>query len=368
MNIQRTLVLLVAAAALAAPALSQQTELSLFTAVTQERDPAKKLALLTEWTAKFPKSTYARERNLHYLSVYSQLETAAILPSASPEALTLGERAANVIATRADELFSPEMLPESVSTANRTLAKTEALRQAFFTTGLIAVNRKDFARAETAWRSLAAISPEDGSVALRLGTSIVSQRNPGRYPEAIYYLARAASQMQPGTDRDAATQYLRTVYRTWHGDLSELDETIAAAVVSKTLPVDWKIPSAAEVANVREIERKAWEDTHPELAFWRKLRIRLGEPDAMEYFAAELKDAMLPRLKGAITATPAAKEVVLAMDGEKPEVTLRLDAAAKQKLIPGTVVAFVGSPQTLRLKPYMLVIDVKATDLELTTP
>jgi hypothetical protein len=205
-------------------------------------------------------------------------------------------------------------------------------------------------------------------VALRLGTSIVSQRNPGRYPEAIYYLARAASQMQPGTDRDAATQYLRTVYRTWHGDLSELDETIAAAVVSKTLPVDWKIPSAAEVANVREIERKAWEDTHPELAFWRKLRIRLGEPDAMEYFAAELKDAMLPRLKGAITATPAAKEVVLAMDGEKPEVTLRLDAAAKQKLIPGTVVAFVGIPQTLRLKPYMLVIDVKATDLELTTP
>jgi hypothetical protein len=174
--------------------------------------------------------------------------------------------------------------------------------------------------------------------------------------------------MQPGTDRDAATQYLRTVYRTWHGDLSELDETIAAAVVSKTLPVDWKIPSAAEVANVREIERKAWEDTHPELAFWRKLRIRLGEPDAMEYFAAELKDAMLPRLKGAITATPAAKEVVLAMDGEKPEVTLRLDAAAKQKLIPGTVVAFVGIPQTLRLKPYMLVIDVKATDLELTTP
>src|SRR5258708_5802796 len=138
------------------------------------------------------------------------------------------------------------------------------------------------------------MTAEDGILLLRVGTSIVNRKDPDRYPEAIYYLAKAVSRMAASADRESADQYLRKVYVSWHGDLSELEVTMAAAAVAKTLPADWTIPSAAEVAKLEIEVHDAWVKSHPELALWRDLRIRLAAPDAMEYFAAGLKDAQMP--------------------------------------------------------------------------
>ena len=368
MKLRRTLLLTAISALAAAPAIPQNqpgpAEREVFSAAAQEADPAKKLSLLSQWSEQFPDSAFARERNLHYLSCYSQLEAAAVAPGAADPALTLGERAATVMVTRAEDLFAVAMRPDAVSAANWITARAEALRQAHFVLAQLASNRRNYSRAEAEFRLLLPLDAEDGAVALRLGTSIVSQKLPQRYPEAIYYLARAMGQMKPGADRDALDQYLRRVYTSWHGDLTEFDVTVAAATVAKKLPADWSIPGAAEVAIQLELAAKAWEESHPELALWRKLRIQLTGPAAAEYFTTVLKDAQLPQLKGTVTST-AAKEVVLAMDGANPEVTLRLDGILRERPSPGAVIAFSGIPLSFRQEPYMLVFEVKVADLKL---
>src|SRR5437899_4013394 len=154
MMLQRTLLLAATALLLAAPAHPQQTERDVFNTAAGETDPVKKLTLLTSWTERFPVSVFSRERNLHYLSCYSQLEAAAVAPGAAPEKLTLGERAATVMITRTDELFATAMRPETVTGANWAAARTEALRQAHSVLAALASNRKDFARAESEYRAL----------------------------------------------------------------------------------------------------------------------------------------------------------------------------------------------------------------------
>ena len=71
-----------------------------------------------------------------------------------------------------------------------------------------------------------------------------------------------------------------------------------------------------------------------------------------------MKGAEIPRLKGKVTAQPAAK--TLAMDDPAiPDAPLRLDTALKGQTAAGTVLDFSGVPLSFAKTPFMMIFSVE---------
>src|SRR5215831_10797976 len=107
-----------------------QKETEIFRSVADEKDPAKKLALLVTWSDAYPESQFRRERNLHYVASYSALEAKAVSPGAPAESVTQGERAAQAMVEKSPSLFAPAMAPDNIKPEDWEIARQEALRQA----------------------------------------------------------------------------------------------------------------------------------------------------------------------------------------------------------------------------------------------
>jgi tetratricopeptide (TPR) repeat protein len=372
----RTLCVIACAILIAAPGKPQQSnqkkvkdqvEADLYNAVAREKDPLQKLSLLDNWSLKYPDTEFRQERNLHYVSSYTNLEARAVAPNAPPEILTGGEKAARTVLSTSDSLFAPEMAPGSVKPDDWAIAREEAIRQAHTVLATLASNRKDYSQAEAEFGKLLELTPDDARAAYRLGVSIVGQKQPGRYPVAIFYLARAVGFFK-GPESSAAEQYLEKVYVTHHGDLSGLEEVKLAASKTWAPPPDWHIKSAGEIDEEKAASERAFAQAHPELVTWRIIREKLLAADGADYFAANLKDVEVPNLKGTVLSQPGVKELVLAVDGLKPDATLKLDVALKIRLEPGTVIGFSGVPLTWANDPYVLTLQTAAKSVAVLTP
>ena len=70
------------------------TDAGHFGAVARENYPAKKLALLDQWTAEYPQTAFPQQRNLQYISGYSKLVSSATGSNASAGTITGGQTAA----------------------------------------------------------------------------------------------------------------------------------------------------------------------------------------------------------------------------------------------------------------------------------
>jgi len=80
-----------------------------------------------------------------------------------------------------------------------------------------------------------------------------------------------------------------------------------------------------------------------------------------QYFEKDLKDAALPKLTGKLLSrSPALRPttLVLAMDGDVQEVTLKLRVPLIDEAEPGMVVEFEGVPKEFTASPFMLTMDV----------
>ncbi|MDQ1469983.1 MAG: hypothetical protein QOJ99_1463 [Bryobacterales bacterium] len=373
--LNRTLCVIASAILIAAPGKPQQPnqkkvkdqiEADLFNAVAREKDPLQKLSLLDSWSMKYPDTEFRQERNLHYVSSYTTLETRAVTPNAPPEVLKEGEKAARTVLDKSDSLFAPEMAPGSVKADDWAIARQEAIRQAHTVLATLASNRKDYSQAEAEFGKLLESTPDDGGAAYRLGVSITGQKQPARYPVAIFYLARAVTLLK-GADSNAAEQYLEKVYMTHHGDLSGLDEVKLTASKTWAPPPEWHIKSAAEIDEEKAGSERAFAQAHPELVTWRAIREKLLVVDGPDYFAANLKDAEIANLKGTVLSQPGPKELVLAVDGLKPDAILKLDVALKTRLQPGTVIGFSGVPLSWAKDPYVLTLQTASKNVTVLT-
>src|SRR5581483_11905614 len=119
--------------------------------------------------------------------------------------------------------------------------------------GADAEQKKDYVAAEQAYTKALQQYPDSADIAYRLGSSLISQKNPDKFPQAIYEIARAVA-MDPakgGLPAQTRTQvdgYLTRIYTQYHGaDEQGLKDLKQLALSSPTPPAGWKLKTAQEI-------------------------------------------------------------------------------------------------------------------------
>ena len=377
--------------------VKDQGEYDLYNSVVKETDPAKKLQYLNQWVEKYPETDY-QEEQLRFYSDLSQpakvmemgpkvlakdpknlaalsLITANVrqLPNATPDQLELGQKAAQTLLDNLDSLKPANVADDAWKQARpgiETLAKGTVM-WIVMKPGTDAVQKKDYAAAEQAFTKALQQYPDSADVAYQLGSALVSQRNPDKFPQAIYEIARAVA-MDPakgGLPAQTRTQvdgYLNRIYTQYHGaDDEGLKQLKELALKSPTPPAGFAIKTSAQIAAEKEEEFKT---KNPQLALWMGIKKLLSDTGGEQYFEASVKNADVPKLKGTVVdAKPAcrSKELTVAIsDATHAEVTLKLDMALTGKPKTGTEIQFKGVPSAFTKDPFMLTMDTEKANLE----
>jgi hypothetical protein len=227
--------------------------------------------------------------------------------------------------------------------------------------GIVALNRKDNAKAEQSFISSLKVKAEDAQLNSLLGNVILAQKDPDKQSAALFHYARAASYTGQGALPDQTRSQLDTffvnAYNRLHGEDPEGLQELRTLAKSQPLPPDgFKILSADEVKLAKD---QKLQQENPQRYFWVRLKEALSAANGMEYFNGGMKEALVPNkdqapLKGVVISSTK-KNVVLALaDDTTPEVTLVMDTAMKEELAAGTVVEFWGVAEKLTQEPFML--------------
>jgi len=233
-----------------------------------------------------------------------------------------------------------------------------------------AEDKKDYPAAEVAYTKLAQQFPDNWQYAYKLGTVLVSEKNPDKYPLAIYEIARSLELSgMPAQNRSQVEPYLVKIYTSYHGaDEEDLKKLRALARTGALPPPDWKLKTAAEIATE---QANAFAEKYPQLTLWLGVKAKLVETNGETYFESSLKNTAVPKLKGVlVSGNPAcrSKELLVAVpppDAKAPfppEITLKLDMPLKGKPQAGTEIQFQGVPSAFTRDPFMLTMDIQEAD------
>lgn len=377
--------------------VKDQGEYDLFNSYTKETDPAKKLQYLNQWVEKYPESDYQEEQLRFYSDLNQPLKvldlggkilakdpknfaalsliTANVrnLPNATPDQLALGQKAAQTLIDNLDSLKPAAVSEDAWKQAKPGVEKLgkDTLLYITMKPGADAEQKKDYTTAEQAYTKALQQYPDSADIAYRLGSVLVSQRNPDKFPQAIYEIARAVA-MDPakgGLPQQTRTQveaYLDKIYTQYHGaDDAGLKQLKTLALMSPLPPAGFKIETVQEIA-ARKAEQ--FKKDNPQLALWMGIKGQLSDTNGDQYFESEVKNADIPKLKGTLVdAKPAcrSKELTVALsDATHAEVTLKLDMALTGKPKTGTEIQFKGVPSAFVKDPFMLTMDTERASLE----
>lgn len=374
----------------------------------------KALPDLDTWKQKYPESDYKDDRDVFYLQAYAGAKqpakaldaagpllnkdldtvfsdpktgpqevvkilftsTVAVqqIPNPTPEELAIGDKAAR-------RLLDYNRKPEGVSDADWAKARDQlqvaakgALLFVAMKPGLDAIQKKDYATAESVFSKALQQYPDNGQLAYQLGVALLGQQttDPSKVPAGIYEIARAVSLDPAKSGLDATTRtsveaYLKKIYTAFHGSEEGLDQLKQQALASPMPPSAFQIKTGAQLAQEKQA---AFENSNPELALWSKVRAALADVNGEQYFETSVKDADLPQLLGKVVeAKPAchSKELVVAVPvpggSSKPEITLKLDAPLTGKPDLDTEFRWHGVPKTFTKDPFMLTMEVEKANL-----
>ncbi len=395
-------------------------EYDLVQSIDAATDPNKKLALLDQWTAKYPNTDFKTDRLLRYLDTYKalnqpqkMLDTAqqmlAVDPGnlqalywinlltvsmndKTPAKLDLGQTSGNELLAAADAYFAPEKKPANNSDADWAKAKASVQTIAHRTLGWVAMQRglaidmktatadqkaaavKDYEEAEKQFEQVLQLNPADGEVSAWLGTEILNQviyaQKVDRQSDALYEFARAAAYDGPGAlppdQRKRMLDYLTKSYATYHGDDPQgLQALLAQAKTSALPPPGFKILSSDEVQQAKQEELQK---TNPALAMWMTIKTALTAPDGSGYFK-QIEGALVPptdkpMFKGTVISQmplhgPVKQVVVGVADPKVPDCTLNFETPMPNRAEPGkTVIEFRGVAAAYTPSPYMLTLTI----------
>jgi tetratricopeptide (TPR) repeat protein len=382
------------------PDWKDAAEYDLYKPISQTQDAKLWLESLDKWTRQYPQSELSDIRRLLYLETYRQLGktreafNAAVevlrdnpnnlfalstivgfvyqLNPPSTADLNFAERATTTILANLDGIYAKENRPTEMTDAEAAKAKPEMRVFAQKTAGWIDWTRKDFARAEVELRKAIELDPRQGQVSYWLADSMLEQNktNPEKQPPALYCFARAASYDGPGSlpasDRKNLAAYLNTAYVKYHGSDEGLAQLMAGATSNPVPPAGFQIKSAAQIEKERIEAEQMFDKMHPERALWKDLKAALTSPTGETYFETNMKDALVPRLKGKLVAmSPALKprELVLAIENSAGDVTLKLDGTLPGKMEPGGEIEFEGIAKSFTKDPFMVTFDAEKAKL-----
>ncbi len=370
---------------------TDRDEYDLVLNIRAEAAPQKRLALLDQWKAKYPKTELQQVRQELYLAAWQSLGDSPhmlavaremiaggadtlvglywytlLVPEAkevSPDLLGAGEKAARQLLAGLDTYFAGGNKPAATTPEVWKKRRGEAEFLAHRALGWVQWQRADYAAAEAEFTKCLQQDPTRAEISAWFGTVLALDRQPANQIPALWQLARAASYRDAGALPDAQRRQLAPVlerlYVTYHGETTGLDQLRIASVAATFPPVGFDIESASAAALRKQDEEL--NRTNPQLASWIRIRRRLEMPDGEAYFAASLHNTPLPmRLKGTLLRTSPAgkpKELVLGVgDATAEEVILKLDAAFPNDADPGTVLEFEGTIDAFTKAPFTLTV------------
>jgi tetratricopeptide (TPR) repeat protein len=371
-GIFRTVLGLVLAVSLAVAqkTAKDQAESDVYTSIAKENDPAKKLALLDQWTQKYPDTAFKEERNLFYVQTYSTLAGQGMQPNATPDQLAAAEKADQTLIEKADTLFAPGIKMSNVDDATWTKAKSDVLTLAHKSLANIAMLRKDYPAAEAEYHKMLEANPNDAATAYLYGTAIASERKVQRTPEALYQFARADVITGPGAlnpqGQKETDAYLKKTYVNYHGDDKGLDDLKAMAAKSPFPPEGFQIKSVTQLSQEDIAKDEEFNKAHPEIVAWRNVKATLQAPGGDTYFNGQMKGAQFPKTTAKVVAQPNDRELTVSVDNATPETAAKAEAmlkitdgVIKGTVAPGTEITFTGEPVGINKDPYMLTFDVE---------
>jgi tetratricopeptide (TPR) repeat protein len=372
-------------------------EYDLFEAIRTDTNPATKLQKLDQWKSQYPTTDYADDRMTSYLTTYAALNRAQDAVNtakemlakdpknataqyyimlltrplgangASAELLDLGEKATNsMVANIATPL--PPLTQEQWEKARpevETLAHT--------TLGWIAMQRKNWQGAEDELKKSLAITPNSGEIDYMLATAIYSQKadKPAKLPAALFYFARAAAYDGTGAlnpeGRKQVLAYLQKAYNNYHGSAEGLDQLLQTAKASATPPADLHIRTREEIAEELRKQQEEEARKNPQLALWKSIKEALTGADGANYFKSSMEGALLPELSGKVVSIDPAikpKTVVIAIEGDAADATLKFETPLPGKVEPGAVLTFQASPVSYAVSPFMVVFNAEKANLK----
>jgi TolA-binding protein len=377
--------------------VKDQGEYDLYNNVVKETDPAKKLQYLNQWVEKYPETDFQEEQ----LQFYNQLNQPAKVMELGDKILAKDAKnltALTLITANIQKVMSPspQQLADAQKAAQTLLDNLDSLKPATVTDdawkqarpgvqnlakatiqwivtkpATDALEKKDYPAAEQAFTKLVQQYPDNGQYAYQLGSVLVSERNPEKFPQAIYLIARAVAMDPakgglPDANRKQVDTYLNKIYTQYHGaDDAGLQQLKQMAMNAPLPPADFKLKTAAEIASEKEEEFRT---KNPQLALWMGIKKQLIDSNGEQYFDGTLKNAAVPKMKGTLVdAKPACrpKELLVAIsDASHTEVRLKLDMALKGKPMPGTEFQWQGVPSAFTKDPFELTMDTEQDKLE----
>lgn len=361
--------------------VKDQAEYDLLQLVNKETVPAKKIELLDQWKQKYPESEFKEDRAMVYVQTYQQKGDAGGMWKSCEDVLALAPKnpqclffltsltgsmndpskyddGAKYIQRFLDEL--PVIYKDKPATDKDRMSGEALARK---TLGLIAMNRKEFTKAEQIFTDFLKWNPNSGNVSYSLGNAILMQKDKTKQIPALWHLARAAyytgDDALPDASKKQLQAFFEKTYVNYHGSKEGLQEVIDAALKAPFPPEGWKIESEGE-KRAREMEKIKTEN--PQLYLWLQIKEGLTGPGSADYWN-QLKGSAMPKLKGkVISATPPArpKELIVGIsNADMQEVKLILDTPAG-KVEPGLEIEFEEAvAKDFTADPFMLTADAE---------
>jgi hypothetical protein len=378
-----------------------QAEFALYTAAKDATAPAARLTALNAWKEKYPTSDFNLLRLQTYLVTYQALGKAAEMVNTSKEILAISPKDLQALmwVTYFTQSIPNPPTPESLAAGEAAAkalpdadapagvapdiwakVKADLVAVSHNTLAFIALQRKQLDVAEQEYtKALAAVTNPPcqsqlpvcvapAQISYSLGSTIIAEKKPERYPEAIYHLARAASLTGPAALPAAtlkpADAYFVKFYTAFHGpDEAGMKDLRTQAVAAPMPPAGFALKSKAELDADSQAK---FAKENPELAMWKVIKDQLTAANGQQYFESELKGTSPPKLVGKLVSTKPAvnpKELVIAISTpDQGEVTLKLETPLRGKADPGTEIKFQGVPSAFAKEPFMLTIDVDSKD------
>jgi tetratricopeptide (TPR) repeat protein len=373
------------------PQWKDRAEYDLVDSIGKETDGNKKLALLNQWKEKYPSTEFKKLRAAMYLQTYQALNQPAkiysaakdvldidpkdmfalsmisyltpVLTNTSPDALALGEKAAQGVLSGLETTFGADKKPANMTAEQWTQQRTLAEAQAEKTLGWIAMIRKNAAEAEDHFTKSLEKNPAQGDVSYWLGQTIIGQKDLAKYPLGLWHVARAAAYegagALPASGRTQVNDYLAKAYGGYHGDATGLDELKTQAKTTALPPAGFTIKSVKQIAEDKLKQEQQFAESNPKLALWKRIKEELMGPNGQQYFESSMKDAQIPELRGWLVEQRPKELVIAISDKTTPELTLRLDAAMPGTAEPGTELTFEGIGKEFTKEPFMVTMDVE---------
>lgn len=361
-----------------------QAEFDLLQLVNKEAPGPKKIELLDQWKQKYPQSEFKEDRAMVVVQTYQAMGKAQEMWVACEDLLAINPKSVPALfflMSLATSLKDPgkyakgeaytkqfmELLPELYKGKDGDAAAMKEKKgqeaTARKTLGQIAMDRKDYVKAEALYTEYLKWEPNSGNISYALGNAMLLQKDKAKQIPALWHLARAAHYTGDDALPDASKKQLQAfftkTYVNYHGSNEGMQDVIDAALKTPFPPADWKILSQGEVL-AEKMEKIKVEN--PQLYLWLQLKEGLTGPGGAEYWS-QLKGSAMPKFKGkVISSNPPVKtkEVIVGISGaDLSEVKLILEAPVG-KVEPGTEIEFDGAvPKEFTPDPFMITADVE---------